>query len=331
VSHSRYDWLQRVWYSGERSGALLIPLAVLFGAAVAARSGLYRLGVLRAERVGRPVVIVGNLTAGGVGKTPLVLWLAAQLRGENRRVGIVTRGYGAAQTEARRVQASSSAADVGDEALLLARRSGCPVAVGADRAAAARLLAGEVDVILADDGLQHRRLARDMEIVVVDGERGFGNGRLLPAGPLREPVARLASVDIVVCNGGVPAAGQLHFTLVAAEAVSLASGARRPLASFAGRAVHAIAAIGNPGRFFSLLRSHGLQPIEHPFPDHDSLQHVDLAFPDGLPVLVTEKDSVKIPPAHAAGLWVVPVELRWSGNDGQRLLGRLRDKIRAHS
>jgi len=327
---SLHDWLQRVWYSGERSGAVLVPLALLFRAVVALRTAFYRWGLLRSHRVGVPVVVVGNLTAGGVGKTPLVLWLAAQLQGQGMRVGIVSRGYGGSASGVRRVEASAAAGEVGDEALLLARRSGCAVAVGADRVAAARSLAGEADVILADDGLQHRRLARDVEIVVVDGERGFGNGRLLPAGPLREPTRRLGEADAVVYNGGVERGDALRFTLAGEHAVALGTGEHRPLVSFAATPVHALAAIGNPGRFFALLRRHGLQLIEHPFPDHHSLRGV-LQFGDSLPVLMTDKDAVKVLAEPRTGLWSVPVEPRWSRDGGERLLQLVLDKIRAHS
>lgn len=194
-----HDWLQRVWYGGARSGLVLVPLSWLFGLLVATRRWLYRIGFLRTHRAAVPVVVVGNLTVGGTGKTPLAVWLATRLRERGVRPGIVLRGYGREGGEAQLVLAGSSAASVGDEALVLARRCDCPVAVGADRVAAARLLT-EVEVIIADDGLQHLRLARDVEIGVVDGMRGFGNGRLLPAGPLREARRRLQSVDAVVSS-----------------------------------------------------------------------------------------------------------------------------------
>ena len=198
-----YDWLQRVWYANAASGVVLRPLALdLRRLAVRVRRWLYAHGWAHSIAVARPVIVVGNLTVGGTGKTPLVLWLAARLRERGLRPGIVLRGYRSGARASRRVSAAASASDVGDEAALLAARSGCPVAAGADRIADARLLEAEVDVILADDGLQHLRLRRELEIVVIDGERRFGNRRLLPAGPLREPLDRLESVDAVVVNGG---------------------------------------------------------------------------------------------------------------------------------
>src|SRR5208282_377573 len=179
-------WLERVWFGGARGGGWLIPLALLFGAASALRRHAYRAGWLPRVRIGRPVVVIGNLTVGGSGKTPLTVWLATQLKARGLTVGIVIRGYGGASRGPLRVEPGTDPRLAGDEAVLLARRTGAPVVVGRDRVAAAQLLADEVDLVIADDGLQHYRLARDLEIVVVDGVRRFGNGRLLPAGPLRE-------------------------------------------------------------------------------------------------------------------------------------------------
>ncbi|HXQ63445.1 MAG TPA: tetraacyldisaccharide 4'-kinase, partial [Steroidobacteraceae bacterium] len=179
-------WLERVWFGGARGGGWLIPLAFLFGAATTLRRHAYRAGWLSRAHIGRPVVVIGNLTVGGSGKTPLTVWLALQLKARGLSVGIVSRGYGGASRGPLRVEPSTDPRLAGDEPVLLARRTGAPVVVGRDRVAAARLLAGEVDLVIADDGLQHYRLARELEIVVVDGVRRFGNGRLLPAGPLRE-------------------------------------------------------------------------------------------------------------------------------------------------
>jgi tetraacyldisaccharide 4'-kinase len=195
--------------------------------------------------------------------------------------------------------------------------------VGRDRVAAARLLAAEVDLVLADDGLQHYRLARDLEIVVVDGARRFGNGRLLPAGPLREPPARAAEADFVIVNGGPAAGGEIAMSLRPGEVVALGSGARCALAGFAGKQVHAVAGIGDPARFFATLRAAGLSPIEHPLADHAPLVPSDLEFGDALPVLMTEKDAVKCGGFPDRGRYWLEVSADIEPIAAERLLGRL--------
>jgi tetraacyldisaccharide 4'-kinase len=330
--------LTQLWYREHARAALLQPLAWVYGVVVALRRRAYRSGWARSANAGRPVVVVGNLTVGGTGKTPLTLWLARALGAEGLRVGIVARGYGSRNGRGpRRVEAASRWQEVGDEPLILARRSGCPTVVGIDRLAAARALAAQgVDVILADDGLQHLRLARDCEIVVVDGARGVGNGQLLPAGPLREPATRLLQVDAIVVNGNVthgslaallPAAA-LGMQLAASEAVSIDERVRRPLASFQGQSVHAVAGIGNPQRFFAELRGQGMEVIEHAFPDHHPLTAGEVAFADALPVLMTEKDAVKCSAFANPRLWYVPVTARLAPRDAQALLTRVLAKVR---
>lgn len=325
-----YDWLQRVWYGGARSGFVLRPFAWIFLLLVTVRRSLYRWRILPVHDVGVPVIVVGNITSGGTGKTPLTLWLAERLRGQGLRVGIVMRGYRRSTRGPQLVGPDATAAEVGDEALLLARRSGCPVAVGADRVAAARLLRAEgVDILVADDGLQHLRLARAVEIAVIDGVRGCGNGRLLPAGPLRDPVSRLATVDAIVVNGGsamaAPAGGMgtaqtFFMTLHPGAARSLVSGERRELGRFRNGRVHALAAIGHPQRFFAMLREQGLEVVEHPLPDHQPLAAADVEFGDSLPVLMTEKDAVKQPTGASGDIWFVPVDAAFPDRQAQALL-----------
>jgi tetraacyldisaccharide 4'-kinase len=330
--------LERLWYQGGAGGALLVPLAAAYGALAALRRGAYRAGWLRARHLAQPVVVVGNLTVGGTGKTPLTVWLAQQLTGAGLRVGIVSRGYRRQGRGPRGVRAESDWRDVGDEPLILARRTGCPVLVAADRVAAARtLIARGAQVILADDGLQHLRLGRDCEIVVVDGARGFGNGRLLPAGPLREPPARLASADLVVVNGapehaslaGVLPPAALRMRLEAGPAVRLdGRAAACALGEFRGRRVHAVAGIGNPARFFAALGARGIEVIAHPFPDHHPLSARELAFGDDLPVLMTEKDAVKCLPFADQRLWYVPVSAEFSEADARTLRERVLERVR---
>jgi tetraacyldisaccharide 4'-kinase len=326
--------LFKLWYEESPGFSLLDPLAWLYGVAVSARRKAYERGWIRSHRVRRPVIVVGNLTVGGTGKTPLTIWLANQLRQRGLQVGLVSRGYGREQAGLRAVTYNSRWKEVGDEPLILHHRTGCMTLVGSDRVAAARALAAQgAKVILADDGLQHLRMKRDLEIVVIDGVRGLGNGRLLPAGPLRESGIRAGVADALVLNGGIEgapvrglppelAATALRMRLVAEEAQQVGrSGARQPLEAFRGRPLHAVAGIGNPQRFFADLRARGLEVIEHPFPDHHALSAADLDFGDGLAVLMTEKDAVKCRSAAGAPLWYVPVEAVFSEADARRLLG----------
>lgn len=301
------ETLQAGWYGAKRLPWWCYPLAALYGTIVAFRRGLYRYGWLRVVRLPCPVIVVGNVTAGGTGKTPLTLALADVLRTRGCRPGVVSRGFGGSEPGPILLSNASTPAEVGDEPCLI-YASGTPVAVGRDRPAAAQLLlAAGCDVIIADDGLQHYRLARDVEICVIDGERRFGNARLLPAGPLREPLQRLQQVDFRICNGGQAQAGEVPMCLRGDNVRALCDGDARPVASFAGTRVHAVAAIGHPQRFFASLAAQGLDLIPHAFPDHHAFAPEDLAFDDGLPVLMTEKDAVKCRPFAQPHWWSVPV------------------------
>jgi tetraacyldisaccharide 4'-kinase len=324
-------WLEHIWY-GSGSGWYLRPLTPVYGALERARAAAYRLRAARAVRVGRPVIVVGNVTVGGTGKTPLVAWLADALAARGMRVGIVSRGYGRAGGALHMVETDTTWRQVGDEPLLLARRTRAMVAVARNRVAAARQLVGlGADVIVADDGLQHLRLARECEIAVIDGARGFGNGRLLPSGPLREPLERLDRVSAIVLNGGSgsggaflagdPAVPVFTMAIVPESVVRIdVRGPAEPLASYRGRTVHAVAGIGNPRRFFAMLREHGVLPIEHPFPDHHAFRPEDVEFGDALPVLMTEKDAVKCAYFAEPRLRCVRVNARFDEPDTRRLI-----------
>lgn len=294
MANRLHDWVVETWYGTSGRGRWLLPLAWLFAGASRLRRGLYARGWLPSYRSPRLVVVVGNLTAGGAGKTPFVIWLGDALARRGLRVGVALRGYKSTVGAARRLTDADSASAAGDEAWMIRRRLAMPVAVGARRAEAVRLLEPDCDVILCDDGLQHYALARDIEIAVVDGMRGFGNGRRLPAGPLREPPSRLSEVDAVVVNGeGFDRAGAIRMRLEPVAVVAFRDGSRRPLSEYAGREVVAAAAIGNPERFFSMLRAHGLRVETRTLPDHARFTPALAGAGRGKPVLLTEKDAVK--------------------------------------
>ncbi len=358
--------LQALWW-GERSVPWsLRALSAVFGAAVRMRRAAYASGLFVRSRVGRPVIVVGNISVGGSGKTPLVVWLCEQLASLGARPGIVLRGYGGSAARAAtplRVTPDADVAQVGDEALLLARRTGVPVAVGRDRVRAARaLLAEGVRVIVADDGLQHLRLARDLELAVVDARRGLGNGLLLPAGPLREPASRLTQVDVVVINGtplhGGTEPGRdtarahatesprnsepygpahfsppasmpcLHMQLQGEQLTALdARATPMPLASLAGRRVHAVAGIGHPERFFLQLRAAGIDVVAHAFPDHHAYRREELVFAEALPLLMTEKDAVKCQGLGLGNAWYLPVAASFPPDEAFALRERLRQLL----
>jgi len=337
-----YKWLHRVWYEGAPSYQMLLPLSGLYWLLITLRRCLYGIGVFGRHRALVPVIVVGNITAGGTGKTPVTIWLARELRDRGFSPGIVSRGYGGSRSStSMRVDAASDPDIVGDEPVLLAKKTGCPVVVDANRARAAEMLVDDaVNVIIADDGLQHYRLERSYEICVIDGARGLGNRLLLPAGPLRETIDRLSQVDQVIVNGRIgDMAGELtaveqnaiEFQLLAREVCRLNGSLTRPIERFSGTTVHAVAAIGNPTRFFDMLRAHGIQVIEHALRDHAKLTSNDLDFGDNFDVLMTEKDAVKLKAVGADKFWTVPVELSIdplvAGPWLEQIESRLRDEL----
>lgn len=321
--------IQEVWYGkGALSrlvALLLLPLSLVFGAVAAMRRSLYAAGLLRAQSVDVPVIVVGNISVGGVGKTPLVIDLVERALAMGLRPGVVSRGYGGAPGKRPLlVTAETTAAACGDEPRMIAQRTGVAVCVHPDRVAAARQLVTQgVDCIIADDGLQHYRLARDAEIAVIDASRGLGNGLLLPAGPLREPASRLGGVDLRVARGGTwPDALTMR---VSGEAlVSLAGEAREPLSDWATRKVHAVAGIGHPERFFEGLRLAGLHVTSRAFPDHHGFAEADFDFDDGRPLIMTEKDAVKCRSFAKPNWWYLPVSATFSPADSHVLDALLR-------
>ena len=302
--------LERLWYGRSGWRWLLAPFALLFAIISGARRVAYRRGWLHAYRASLPVIVVGNISVGGNGKTPVVVWLVEQLQARGFRPGVVSRGYGGkAPHYPYRLDTASTTAEAGDEPVLIVRRCGCPVVVAPKRSDAVRLLeqSAEVDIIITDDGLQHYALARDLELVVVDGVRRFGNGCLLPMGPLREPMTRLKRVDAIICNGGTPAKGEYPMQLVAdvPRRVRDDAPATEPLP----REVDALAGIGYPPRFFATLAALGYRLRQSVgYADHQAFEPNELLARFGeRPLLMTEKDAVKCRAFASDSWWYLPV------------------------
>jgi len=316
--------LNGVWYGKSPLKFVLWPISFVYIALTWLRREAYRRGWRPTVEADVPVIVVGNVSVGGTGKTPFVIWLTEHLKQRGRKVGIVTRGYRGKGTEwPRAVSPDSDPDEVGDEPVLLARRTGCPVVAGPDRVACVRALLEEqrVDVVLSDDGLQHYRLARAFEIAIVDGARGMGNGLCLPAGPLREPPSRLHEVDAIVVNGGTWGhAGVFRAEAVVTKVYHLKDGSERPLESFKAKPVHAVAGIGNPQRFFDLLSDAGLDVEEHPLDDHAEITLDTLTFDEPGAVLITEKDAVKCEHLKANDVWCVVVDFTFEADPAARLM-----------
>jgi tetraacyldisaccharide 4'-kinase len=335
-------WIEREWERLGGGALLFLPLTLVFAAVTALRRYAYRVKFFPAWRAGVPVIVVGNITAGGTGKTPLVIAIVEMLKARGFAPGVVSRGYGRVpSTEqdpsgvVRVFPERATPEHFGDEPVLIARRCRVPVFISPDRVAAARALlaASEpIDVIVSDDGLQHYPLARDVEIAVVDGERRFGNGLLMPSGPLREPVSRLKTVDAVVVNGGwsdtIAAPRQFAMQLGFERFVHLRSGEERSPGEFElmarGRGVAAIAGIGNPERFFAHLSRLGIAAQPHAFADHHHYMAKDLKLPGAELVVMTEKDAVKCAAFADERHWYLRVAASLPPDFESFLLERLR-------
>lgn len=315
---------------------LLLPFSWLFRLIVWLRFNLYRYGILRVYRFNVPIIVVGNLTIGGTGKTPFVIWLAHFLQSQGYKPGIVTRGVGGKrQTHPKVVNLVDQASEVGDEALLLRANANCPVVTCINRAAAVKTLLQKEDcnVVISDDGLQHYRLARSIEIVLVDGQRGLGNKQLLPAGPLREPIKRLNDAAFVVTNVSSHSSNKPHLSnkrdmahtmhFIQQSLQSVSGNAIAELSSFISQPVHAIAGIGNPEQFFLSLEQAGLTIIRHTFPDHHLYQTNDIHFGDDLPIIMTEKDAVKCKAFASPYHWYLPIKAELSKQFQNDLLSLL--------
>lgn len=333
-------YITQSWYKGAAWLWLLLPFSILFLLLITARRHAYRIGLFKSWRVSVPVVVVGNISVGGTGKTPLVEVLVRRLRDEGYHPGIASRGYGGdPPVRPYSVTPDTPATISGDEPLLLARRTGVPVVIDSDRFAACRALIErhECDVIVTDDGLQHYRLQRDIEIVVIDSKRGLGNGRVLPMGPLREPVSRLNRVDFLVTNGDADHRQLSGYTvcpmtLRPLALINMKTGVSvDPGQWVSERRVHAIAGIGNPERFFTALEALGFTVMRHPFADHHQFRAGDITFDDALPVIMTEKDAVKCQALQPGdNCWFLTIEAVLEDNFFQALLEQLRQPGKHH-
>ncbi len=319
-------WIEDIWYKDAFLGILLLPLAYIFSDIVRLRRFCYLKGLKQSYKLPVPVIVVGNITVGGTGKTPLVIWLAKFLKNAGYQPGIISRGYGGnSQTWPLVVDEHSHVDLVGDEPLLIAKQTKLPLVIGPSREDSAKKLLSEFhcNVIISDDGLQHYALNRDIEIVVVDGVRRFGNGYMLPAGPLREPSGRLSTVDFVVVNGEKYADNEYAMQLVGEYAVNLKTGEQKALRAFKNTECQVLAGIGNPERFFTSLEKAGLTCIPHSFSDHYPFVQGDIEFSDNKPVLMTEKDAVKCTAFAGLQHWFVPVTAVPDADFGEQLLERL--------
>jgi len=319
----------RFWDQGGWPVPLLTPLEAVYRIAVAARRSYYCRSTYTGGRLPAPVLVVGNLTVGGTGKTPLVIWLVEKAQSLGHRPGVILRGHGGRRPGPEPVSPQADPREVGDEAVLIAERTHCPVVIGRDRLAAGRALLsrGGVDLVISDDGLQHYPLGRDGEIAVVDGQRGLGNGHCLPAGPLREPPARLKTVDLIVANGdGWPEADG-EFQLRPTDLLPLTPTLPSESPPRPGQTVHGVAGIGHPERFFATLEALGFRVMRHAFTDHHGFQPGDLKFAmDGHPLIMTEKDAVKCRGFSLPNSWTLPVSAS-PDESTQRLLTELLERI----
>lgn len=325
-------WLTESWYKRQAIRLLLLPFSFIYQIVIAFRLLFYRIGLFKQYRVDCPVIIVGNITVGGTGKTPAVIWLASELKQAGYKPGIISRGYGGeAEQYPQAVTPSSDPKIVGDEPVIISQQTQCPMAVSLKRIEATQYLLEhyDCDVIISDDGLQHYALARDIEIVVVDGIRRFGNYYCLPAGPLREPLSRLRQADFVILNGG-SSRSPYRMTLHPGAVINVAdSRVQKTLDEFKATPVHSIAGIGHPDRFFDYLRDEGLTIKPHYFVDHHRFKATDLHFNDNLPIIMTEKDAIKCRPFATDNMWYIPVKAAVNNDLAQQILSKL-TKIKHH-
>ena len=320
------QWLERIWYENGKGRFLLLPFSLLYCAVNACQRKMQSRNQLKFPCA---VIVVGNITVGGTGKTPLTIHISKLLQKAGYKPAIITRGYGGkAVSWPQSVTASSVASMVGDEAVLMASRTGVPVYAGANRVESIRELlhAHECDVVISDDGMQHYKLPRDIQIAVVDAERQFGNGYCLPAGPLRENKERLEKCDLVVINGKNKLQNHWHSMILKGKSlINVKDQSETSVRNFKDKKVHAVTGIGNPQRFFSSLEQQGLDVIRHSFPDHYNFKQSDFNFNDDLDILMTEKDAVKCRNFATDKFWYLPVEAEIDASFDTQVLKLLKE------
>jgi len=324
-------WLQDVWYKEMYISAAFMPISMVYDDIMRFRAFLYKIGIKKKTRLAVPVVIVGNITVGGTGKTPLILWMARLLKEQGYKPGIISRGYGGgAEVWPQWVTDQSDSVMVGDEAVLMSKHADCPIAVGPERVKAAQMLLDKSDcnIILSDDGLQHYALERDIEIIVIDGQRRFGNGYVLPCGPLRESTERLHKVDLVIVNGLAEEDNEFSMLMEGDMAINLLTKEQKLLSDFKFIPSHALAGIGNPNRFFELLEKQNISIEKHAFPDHYKFTETDIRFDDDKAILMTEKDAVKCFEIASDKHWYVPIKAKPQQQFIDKLLTLIKEKIR---
>ena len=321
--------IEKVWYSKNIFSLLLSPLSLIYISIIYLRHILYQLGLISITKINAPTIVIGNIVAGGTGKTPLVIWLAKHFKDKGFLPGIVSRGYGGTYlSNIELVKPTSNPMLVGDEPVIIARNTNCPVVVAKIRAKGAKELVEKYNcnIIFCDDGMQHYSLARDIEIAVIDGQRRFGNNYCFPAGPLREPKSRILKADLIVSKYNARTCEhKMDYTYH--QLVSLNELSKTiPISDLHGMTVHAIAGINNPDHFFSYLRSHKLELIIHKFPDHYSYTEDDVKFDDNFPVVMTEKDAVKCLNYSSDKHWYIPISAELSKSfvcDLDKLMGKI--------
>ncbi len=323
-----HKFIEDIWYDEHPLSIVLAPFGWIYQLFVRLRYFLYQSGMLPVQKLDVPVIVVGNIVAGGTGKTSLVIWLAAHLKEQGYHPAIASRGYKSTVRQwPQQVRKDSNPVLVGDEPVLIARRTNCPVAIAPNRYLAAEALIEheQIDIIICDDGLQHYALARDIEIAVIDGVRRHGNGRCIPSGPLREPVGRLKNVDMIVCNGSARR-GEFDMEYIPRQLCSVIDESKHCAPDrFRNQSVHAIAGIGNPAKFFSFLRGQGLRVIEHEFPDHFQFSAKDVFFDDDFPVIMTEKDAVKCAEFVSEKHWFLSINIKMTQAFEHRLTVLLKE------
>ncbi len=305
------ELLEETWYNKHPLAYFLLPLSWLYRFIIFVRKQIYKAGLMRVNKFNIPIIVIGNIVAGGTGKSPLTIWLVDYLKQKGRLPGVISRGYGGKlNNSVQQVRVDSNPELVGDEPIMIARKANCPVAIGKNRSKAVEgLLEHEnVDVIICDDGLQHHALGRDIEIAVIDGLRRHGNGFCIPAGPLREPVSRLKNVDMVVANARAQR-GEFLMEYTYDDLVSLNNpNITKPIQEFSQQTVNAVSGIASPEKFYSYLIRHDLKLIRHKFTDHHQYEYKDLQFDNDYPIIMTEKDAIKCEKFATDNIWYLPIK-----------------------